>query len=294
VPRAPGGIHCSTDVVYRESSGVVHDYAGEYRALRELQTRGVIDVELHGYTHMSPDLDGWAKAADRYDAVGWYRELGRSALPYLSKLRIEDHPLAIGLRTLDRCFGVRPSTLICPGDEWTNDALEVALSLGVQAVSSYYFALRYRDRFCWNQYICAPYLNEPDAAWFDSGQPIVGYFHDAEPSLYGSGWLAKWLDAWSSAGARRFVTLRELALAHSLRLRVTHGTKGCVMDVRGDNSPMPGISIPVKIRVPGATVPSQVLLSVGDRSSPRPIDVRHDGQFYVPLAAPVRWELDAK
>ena len=106
-----------------------------------------------------------------------------------------------------------PTTLICPGDQWTNPVLERALDLGLQQVSSYYFAMRDGERFWWSTHLCAPYLDEPDAAWFTSGLPVIGYFHDREPSDHGAVWLSRCLDRWQEAGAKRFIDLRELAAA---------------------------------------------------------------------------------
>jgi hypothetical protein len=95
---------------------VLHDYEGQYHALSAQQRAGAVDIELHGYTHMNPDHARWALAADRYDNVGWYRELGAHAQPYLATLRAEQHPLALGIAGIEHYFGRRPSTLICPGD----------------------------------------------------------------------------------------------------------------------------------------------------------------------------------
>jgi hypothetical protein len=217
VERVPGRVHPSAEVAYRDRMGPLpgtfHDFVGEYRALRELQASGLVDLELHGHTHMHPDTAGWATAPDRYQAVGWYRELGPRALPFLSGLSPQRHPLRLGAEAVERYFGARPTTLICPGDEWTNEALGHALDLGLSLVSSYYLALRHDNRFCWTQHVCAPYLDEPDSAWFESGLPVVGYFHDREPSLEGPGWLAQCLDRWIDCGARRFITFRDLAVA---------------------------------------------------------------------------------
>jgi len=48
------------------------------------------------------------------------------------------HPLRLGCSELLRFSDARPTTLICPGDQWTDAALEVALELGIDLVTSYY------------------------------------------------------------------------------------------------------------------------------------------------------------
>jgi hypothetical protein len=262
----------------------LHDYAGQYRALRALRRAGALDVELHGYTHMDPDLASWASAPDRYHDVGWYRELGARAQPFLARLPADAHPLARGIAALDRYFGCRPSTLICPGDEWTNEALDVALGLGLRAVSSYYFALRHDDRFCWTQHLCAPYLDEADSRWFDSDLPVVGYFHDRDPALHGTEWLGRCLDAWSHAGARQFVTLRELTAAFGVRLHVRESAGGCELAVELEHGDVDDVVVPVRVRIPGARGPSRVEARVGPSLRTQLVDVGADGLLRISLS----------
>jgi hypothetical protein len=217
--RAPGRIHPSWVVRYRDRGGRLHDYEGEFALLRELAAEGVVDVQLHGYTHMRPDVERWARAPDRHEAVAWYRELDAAAEDALAASP-SDHPLARGLDELTGFFGARPTTVIFPGDEWTNASLGRALDLGLSLAASYYLALRDDDRFCWCEHLCAPYLDEPDGRWFASGLPVVGYFHARDIATHGVGWLADLLARWSEAGATRMIGFDDLAFA--LRSRVGH------------------------------------------------------------------------
>lgn len=217
VPRRPGAIYPSSQVRYLDraghSPGTIHDYRSEYRGIQHLRAAGLGEVELHGYTHLHPDLNAWAQAADRYHAINWFREFGEPATRALRDLSQARHPLEAGLASLQSQYSSRPVALICPGDEWTNDVLERALDLGFELVSSYYLAVRHGDRFCWCVHVCAPYLDQPNGEWLDSGLPVVGYFHDQELALQGIGWFTHHLDAWQDAGFRRFVDFRELAAA---------------------------------------------------------------------------------
>jgi hypothetical protein len=177
----------------------------EFHGIQALRTAGLGDVELHGYTHIHPDTEAWARAPDRYEggpALSWYRELGTAAHATLAARPLEQHPLALGVAALQHYFHVCPTTLVCPGDQWTPEVPERALDLGLQLVGSYYLAMRQGDRFCWTQHVCAPYLNEPNPAWFDAGLPVVGYFHDRELALEGVDWISRWLDHWQAAGPR--------------------------------------------------------------------------------------------
>ena len=245
VERVAGRVHPSPAVQYRDGAGTVHDYAAEARAIQTLRASGLGDVELHGYTHLHPERERWASAPDRYDALSWYRELGTPAATALATLSAEEHPLGVGAAALGRLFGVRPTTLIPPGDEWTDHVLERALALELSFVASYYLALRDGDRFCWSTHVCAPYLDEADPSWFASGLPVVGYFHDYEPAVHGLGWLERRLDEWRSAGARRLVDFRELAGAIGRRIAMD----GMRLRVERDGAPDLVRQVPVFVRV---------------------------------------------
>lgn len=256
IERVSGQVCPSAEITYLDKMGALpgtfHDYAGEYHALSELRRIGLVDIELHGYTHMYPDSTLWANSSDRYDAVGWFREIGPRAKELLARLSKEEHPLSRGVSALKRYFDIRPTTLICPGDEWTNEALEHALDLGVSLVSSYYLALRHEDRLCWTTHVCAPYLDEHDRAWFDSELPLIGYFHDREPSVYGCSWFAQCLDRWTSFGAQRFLSFRDLAFQLNVQLGIESSDDRLVVSVCGDSPTSATAPVRLYVHVPGA------------------------------------------
>jgi hypothetical protein len=211
--RRAGALHPSRTVRY-EAPGLTWDGADEHTGLAKQHALGTIDVELHGHTHVHPDRGAWAAAADRYESERWYRDLVVTA----DDLADDEHPLIRGLAELTIGFGARPRALVCPGDTWTTDALVRALGLGFDLVSSYYLGLRDHGRWVWCQHVCAPYLDTADARWFAAELPVVGYFHDMEPSVHGTEWLAAQLDMWAAAGATRMISLGDLAAALEIRL----------------------------------------------------------------------------
>lgn len=262
--RIAGAIHPSPLVCYRDlaghSPGMLHDCSAEYRGIQTLRALGLAEVELHGYTHIHPDANAWLAAHDRYLSLAWYRELGKPAEAALARRALHEHPLAQGLAALRQFYGVDPTTLVCPGDEWTNASLERALDLGLTFVSSYYLAIRDGPRFCWATHVCAPYLDEPDSAWFDSGLPVVGSFHDREPALYGPGWISRWLDQWRAAGATRLVDLRELAAAVSCRLELEHCHGILRLHVAREHGVEPVRPIPIFVHLPDKPLPDQLVI----------------------------------
>jgi hypothetical protein len=268
--RVPGQVYPSPLVQYQDrgghAPGTLHDYGVEFRGIQGLREESLGDVELHGYTHMHPDSAAWAKAPDRYEATPWYRELGRAAKATIASRPPDKHPLALGIAAFRQYFGVHPTTLICPGDQWTNDVLGRALDLGLQLVSSYYLAIRDGERFCWTQHVCAPYLDEPNAALFDAGLPVVGYFHDFDLTLKGVDWMSKWLDLWQAAGAKELIDFRELSAAVGRRLYCKERSGELHLTVmRGEDVPALVRPLRVAIRVPRGQVPPYVSAVLDER-----------------------------
>ncbi len=269
--RIAGHVYHSPQVKYHDQAGhapgTLHDYQSEYRGIQALRAAGLADVELHGYTHMHPDLSAWARAPNRYEEMSWYRELGRGAEATLAARSAGQHPLALGIAAFHKYFAVHPTTLIAPGDQWTNQVLERALELELQLVDSYYLALRHDGRFCWTQHVCSPYLDEPDVAWFDSELPVVGSFHDREPALEGVGWMGQWLDRWQAAGAKRLLDFRELAAALGRQLHMERHDDGVRLSISGQNPLQLVRPLPIHFHVPHGPLPSHVVVSIDGKKS---------------------------
>jgi hypothetical protein len=224
VDRVPGEIHPSPLVRYVDRAGnapgTINDHESEFRGIQAFRAAGVGDVELHGHTHLYPDAASWACASDRYVEVGWYRELGFEAAAALAARPAGQHPLALGVASLRHHFAITPTTLICPGHAWTPATLERALALDFELVATDGLAVRDRGRFCWCCGVSTSYLDAPAASHFDAELPVVAYFHDREPAVFGTSWVRDRIDEWRAAGARRLIDLRELAAALALHPRL--------------------------------------------------------------------------
>jgi hypothetical protein len=267
--RIPGQVYPSPLVTYQHldshEPGTFNDYESEFRGIQTLRKAGLGDVELHGYTHMHPDSVSWAKAIDRYESVNWYRELGRSAKETITARSPEMHPLALGVAALRQCFEVRPTTLICPGDQWTNAVLDRALDIGLHLVAGYYLAIRDGDRFCWTTHVCSPYLDQAEPAWFDGGLPVVGYFHDHDLAVKGVDWMSKWIDRWQTAGARAIMDFRELAAAVCRHFYLENHAGEIRLVVSGEGAPPLVRPLRVMIRVPDERMPSRMAVSLDNK-----------------------------
>lgn len=209
--RIPGKIHSSPQVRYTETSAdgthVLHDYVAEYRGVRKLCDAGLAEAEVHGFTHMHPELQQWIQAPDRYESADWFRELCYQD----PVLRGKVSPLGSAIPLIERYFESIPTTVISPGDRWNESALLDALDLQLKIVSSYYLAIEYEGRWCWTTHVCAPYLDEVDPAFLAHGLPVIGYCHDRDLDLHGNHWFFDHIDRWREAGVTRFITFGDLS-----------------------------------------------------------------------------------
>jgi hypothetical protein len=149
---------------------------------------------------------------------------------------LEDRPFWLGVKGLKKFFGVIPTTLICPGDIYTNDVLLEVVKSPLLFVSSYYLSIKTAKQLCWAQHICAPYLNEADAKWFKSALPVVGYFHDFDISINGLDWFTDCLNNWEAAGAKYFVDFREVAGRLDRMMGIQKTERGCELNISGANA----------------------------------------------------------
>jgi hypothetical protein len=256
-PRLTGAIHPSPAVRYEDLSGIapgrVHDLATQFDAIQALRQRGLADVELHGFTHMHPERERWARDERRSEVLEWYREL--------HAMHPGNDPLRPAIESFRVHWGARPTTLIPPGDAWNGETMRRAIDHGLELVCSYYLAIRNGKQWWWSQHVCSPYLDRAAEWSFASGLPVVGYFHEYDLAVYGTRWLAERLDEWEDAGAARFIDFRQLATALACRPAV---------EVE-DGEPLVGLGRPR-----GARSPWPVRVKVQLRGNVRPIAVTID------------------
>ncbi len=229
VSRVSGNIYPSPLVKYmkavKNEGPRIFDYAAEFRGIQKLRNQGLAEVELHGYTHMHPDRESWEKATDKYENKMWFREFGRSSIGFINSRPEEDHPLQSGIEAFQKNFQVLPTTLICPGEEFTNNVLEKAMQAGLMLVSSYYLGMRIGHQLCWNQHVCSPYLDLAESYWFVQELPVIGYFHDFDLCIHGTNWFVQQLDTWQQAGAKFFIDFKEFSniLGHTISVSENAG-----------------------------------------------------------------------
>lgn len=268
VSRVPGKVYPSPLVKYIKTANnekpLIFDYAAEFRGIQKLRSEGLVETELHGYTHMHPDKESWENATDKYENKMWFREFGKSSISFINSRPEEEHPLYSGITAFRKNFQSLPTTLICPGEEFTNDVLKKAIQAGLRLVSSYYLGMRIGHQLCWNQYVCSPYLDLADPHWFEQELPVVGYFHDFDLSTHGINWFAQHLDAWQQAGAKFFIDFREFSSILSYSISISESVGQYQLNLLSENK-LPFIKpVRIGIHIPTKAITAKIVLNNND------------------------------
>jgi hypothetical protein len=231
VERVGGRVHPAPLVVYEPASGdAAQDRPAELRGIERLRAAGAGELELHGYTHVRPPLEDWARAPDRHERIDWYRELEDLEAPAAG---VGD-PVALGLGLFRRHLGARPVALCCPGNACSPAAAESARDAGLALISAESLAIRDGERLVWCDHVRSLYADGAAGPWLQSGGPVVASLHDRDLVLEGTRWLGERLDEWLAHGARRVRDLRELAATLDRRVRVGAREGALELDVRAD------------------------------------------------------------
>ena len=183
----------------------------EWAALDDGVAAGVADLECHGFTHFDPDTSAWAAALDRFDDIGWYRELWPPRLEHEPPVAEQEALLAAWQAACGP-----GTTVVAPGEAWGLNTIVAARRRGFRLFNSWEVCRLDGAVPTWTSGVGSPYLDEPVASSFAAGLPTVGYWHDRDMVRQGPDWVATQLSAWKDCGARQGWAFADLARAYAL------------------------------------------------------------------------------
>jgi len=182
----------------------------EWAALDRAVANGLADLECHGYTHLDPNIEEWLEAPDRFDDPYWFRELWPPRRAQEPAWQQQAERIA---RWQQACG---PGTaLVAPGEGWGLGTLKAATSRGLKLFCSWGICRLDMPVPTWSRGVGSPYLDEADTSWFETGLPVVGYWHDRDMVVNGPNWAPEQLERWRDAGARRAYAFADLARAYA-------------------------------------------------------------------------------
>jgi hypothetical protein len=211
--RRCGQVYPSANVVYRpQTSSEVYDYKAQADFFK---TSKACDLELHGFTHITPEVERWSQAPNRYGETDWYREfLGTEQRPFVQRSDVVQKELMQkGRQWFFGSFGFWPTTLIPPGHAISWDTAEIAFRENFAALCDRHMVLSgngqvRRSRLWFAQELAAEKVRNQRQ---ELQLPKVFILHDKDFAHEPETWLAEQLARWKQAGIEQFVSVRELA-----------------------------------------------------------------------------------
>lgn len=205
-----------------EHQGNTYNFTEEYRAIRELQKEGLIQIAAHGFTHIHPNLETWDQSPDKHTNICWFREFGKFTCVSGANPIGKNQILGKAKDHLREFWDRDPMVFIFPGEEFNMQDQKEILANDWKMVSSYYQAIKFENTLCWSQYICAPYLDQTDFLWAKESVPVIGYFHDFDIYKQEVNWLESMLAEWKARGIDHFIDLDTLFIGSQFELSIDH------------------------------------------------------------------------
>jgi len=263
--RKPGSSYNSWEVIYsRSSSHPSHDYVAEFQAILEGIAAGRVSVLSHGLTHLCPDVHNWAKAADQYTNLNWYREFRNSPSGQQPQKKQIVARMKKSADLIHKIFGIRPEILVPSAHEYTPLAPQWAREAGYAIFSGDSTFLLYNDVILQNRKVRAFYAEDrfSGISFCKAGYPIIFVFHDYDIYRHGAGWLDEQILMLEGCGVERFYSMEQLGFLLMTRVKVTQANSVLELEFDFKNSlkhmPLEG-ELPLRI---GAEV---VAMEVNDQ-----------------------------
>ncbi len=233
--RIPGEIHDSPRVkyVFADPQRSPHDHVSEFRALEKLVKKRVVDIHSHGLTHLTPDRETWAAAADKRTDMRWYTEFYRSRENSQVSAETQAAAMTMSKDKIENLFGT-PVLAVTPSShqhDHRSDAL--ARAAGYELFSADYTGIIKRDVLLrnWKMPALMLYLKEPSASIAKAGYPFVGVVHDYEVRT-GLDEFRSVLRRWRGAGIKTSISLNSLAASLCSEIDASYSANEGRMEVR--------------------------------------------------------------
>ena len=286
--RVPGRVYPSRLVRYQHNAtGWIYDVEAQARFFQSRPAR--LDFEVHGHTHLTPDITSWLAAPDRYRNEDWYREF---FIAHVRPPRPRSAPeqLAIldaALAGYQQLFDFPPSTLIPPGHRQSITTAELARLRGFRLVLSRQTTiLRRTGTFTSRLVQLADF--ETDRTTRPGPFPVILYLHDRDIVNRSPRWFEERMKAWRDRGVERFITARELAVRLTLVPDVQYDLAADVLKL---SMTLEGSDAAHLRRVANGTLDFWLQLPRGCRPAPGATGLRVVARAESTTRALVKWPL---
>jgi len=245
--RTPGAVRDSARVkyVFSDRHKPPHDHVSEFCGLETLVKKGVVDVHSHGLTHLTPDRERWAAAADKGTDTRWYTEFYCTREDRAVSAEDQTAAMTKSKDKIENLFGTPVAVLTPSSHRHDHGSDALAQAAGYKLFSADYTGIIKGDVLVRNWKIPALmiYFKEPSTSIVKAGYPLLGVVHDYEVKT-SLEQFRRVLRRWMAAGIKRCVSLNSLAASLCSQIDASYSAKDAKMEVR--------------ITLPAATRPSRL------------------------------------
>jgi hypothetical protein len=217
IHRRAGSIYDSARVRYLPSGSKngIYDHTSEFRGLKKLVEKGFADIHSHGFTHLDPDYRRWSKAEDRNKDTRWYHEFYHVKDGNSVEKTKQFEAMSTSREKISNLFEIAPYVLTPSGHRHDAESDMLAREAGYLIFSSDYTGILKDNIIVRNWKIPSVfiYLKDPTPFTLRSGYPFVGVVHDYDIKKKGIQEFEEIIEKWRLNGIKRFISMRELALA---------------------------------------------------------------------------------
>lgn len=211
--RRAGSLYNSARVKYipSNSKNGSYDHASEFRGLKKLIEKGLVDIHSHGLTHLDTDHKRWSEAEDKNTNTQWYHEFFHVKSGKKVHKNGQLQAMVSSRDKIKEFFGKTPCALTPSGHRHDSDCDLLAHNAEYMLFSADYTGILKKNILIRNWKIPSLflYLKDPTPFASRSGYPFVGVVHDYEIKK-GLKQFKDIIEKWNTNGIRKFISMQEL------------------------------------------------------------------------------------
>jgi hypothetical protein len=220
--RNCGKLYPSHKIKYiKHVNNQLFDFANENAILKNCLKNDGVDLQLHGYAHITPNTPQWCNASDKYTNELWMAEYYDAIKKEQIPKDQQDKILKNALNIFNETFGFYPSTFSPPLHFYDDNTILIAKQNGLKLLHSLDLYLLFKTPIIEINKIKTIFAHTFKIVrqnFIRSGYPLVLGFHDWDFKHHPITWLENYLNTWQKNGIKRFISFKEFTAYLSLKI----------------------------------------------------------------------------
>jgi len=211
--RKCGNQFLSKEIMYiKKNPPVIFDFKKSYEAIKYGLRVKVFEIQLHGYSHLTENINEWCNSGDKKTNVLWlseyYDAINKKEIDFNEqKKRLKD-----SYEIIEKLFGKYPDIFSPPAHFYSDKTLEALQLIGIPFMHSLVFYKISPEKII--------EMDEIKSAWahisigaranlIKVGYPVVLGFHDWDFKKHSTNWFNDYLNDWKRKGIKNFISFSE-------------------------------------------------------------------------------------